>query len=146
MLVGVRQQGEEACALDRNSELALIERLRARDAAGDDLARLRDVALQRGQIFVVNVLDAFGREAAKLLPARETAAAASTAAAITTAVATTTAHAAAAASAAAATATRTISTHCHLGIPLRVDVANERLCAKSRNRRCAVSRFRRSRQ
>src|SRR5882672_2166050 len=122
MLVGVRQQGEEACALDRNSELALIERLRARDAAGDDLARLSDVALQRGQIFVVNVLDAFGREAAELLPARETATAASTA--ITTTVATTaTAHAAAASAAAhaATTATGTISTHCHLEIPLRVD-------------------------
>ena len=78
MLVGVRQQGEEACALDRNSELALIERLRARDAAGNDLARLSDVALQRGQIFIVDVLDALGREAAELLPARETATAAST--------------------------------------------------------------------
>src|SRR6202045_2610417 len=107
MLVGVRQQGEEACALDRNGELALIERLRARNAAGDDLARLSDVALQRGQIFVINVLNAFGCEAAKLLPARETATAASTAAAITAAAATTTASAAAA----AATTTRTISTH-----------------------------------
>src|SRR5882724_8177436 len=118
MLVGVRQQGEEACALDRNSELALIERLRARDAAGDDLARLSDVALQRGQIFVVNVLDAFGREAAELLPARETATAASTTA-ITTTVTTTT------------TAPRTISTHCHLEIPLRVDAVN---CVDARYR------------
>src|SRR5580704_17950432 len=100
MLVGVRQQGEEACALDRNGELALIERLRARNAAGDDLARLSDVALQRGQIFVVNVLNAFGCEAATLLAARETATAAST------------------------TTARTISTHCHLGIPLRVDAVN----------------------
>src|ERR1700742_3286081 len=122
MLVGVRQQGEEACALDRNGELALIERLRARNAAWDDLARLSDVALQRGQIFVINVLDAFGCEAAKLLPARETATAASTATAITTAVATTTTHAAGATAAAAAA--RTISAHCHLRIPLRVDAVN----------------------
>src|SRR3981081_4563744 len=108
MLVGVRQQGEEACALDRNGELALIERLRARDAAGDDLARLSDVALQRGQIFVVNVLDAFGREAAELLPAREPPTAASPTAitpAIPTTVATATAHAAAASAAAHAATT-----------------------------------------
>src|ERR1700704_2567030 len=106
MLVGVRQQGQEACALDRNSELALIERLRARDAAGDDLARLGDVALQRGEIFVVNVLHALGCEAAELLPARKTATAA---AAATSAAATT------------ATTTRALSTHSHLKFPLRVD-------------------------
>ena len=40
MLIGVGQQGQEACALDRRGELALIERLRARDAAGDNLAGL----------------------------------------------------------------------------------------------------------
>src|ERR1700704_3291789 len=99
MLVGVRQQGQEACALDRNSELALIERLRARDAAGDDLARLGDVALQRGEILVINVLHTLGCEAAELLAARKTATAAS----------------------ATATTTRAISTHSHLNFPLRVD-------------------------
>src|ERR1700716_3101126 len=116
MLVGVRQQGQEACALDRNSELALIERLRARDAAGDDLARLGDVALQRGEIFVVNVLHTLGCEAAELLPARKTATAA--------AAATSTSAAAISAGAAAtttATTTRAISTHSHLKFPLRVD-------------------------
>src|ERR1700748_1747207 len=77
VLIGLLQQGEEARALDRNGELALIERLRARDAAGDGLARLSDVALQRGQILIVNVLDAFGREAAELLAAGETTTAAS---------------------------------------------------------------------
>src|SRR5438477_3520608 len=106
MLVGVRQQGQEARSLDRNSELALIERLRARDAAGDDLARLSDVALQRGEIFVVNVLHALGCEAAELLPARKTATAA-TAARSTAAAAITAAGAAAiSTTAAATTATR----------------------------------------
>src|ERR1700731_1244946 len=109
MLVGVRQQGQEACALDRNSELALIERLRARDAAGDDLARLGDVALQRGEIFVVNILHALGCEAAELLPARKTATAAAAATSAAAAATTT------------ATATRAISTHSHLKYPLRVD-------------------------
>src|ERR1700736_1420335 len=103
MLVGVRQQGQEACALDRNSELALIERLRARDAAGDDLARLSDVALQRGEIFVVNVLHALGCEAAELLAARKTA----TAATAATSAAISAAAAAAAISTAAATGTTT---------------------------------------
>src|ERR1700736_4145402 len=103
MLIGVRQQGQEARALDRNSELALIERLRARDAAGDDLARLGDVALQRGQIFVVNVLHTLGCEAAELLPARKTA----TAATAATSAAISAAAAAAAISTAAATGTTT---------------------------------------
>src|SRR5882724_8011857 len=119
MLVGVRQQGQEACALDRNSELALIERLRTRDPAGDNLARLSDVALQRGEIFVVNVLHALGCEAAELLPARETATAATAATSTTISAAA----AAAISTAAAATATTTcaISTHGHLKFPLRVD-------------------------
>src|ERR1700755_2374318 len=116
MLVGVRQQGEEACALDRYCELALIKRLRARDAAGDDLARLSDVALQRGQIFVVNVLDAFGREAAELLAPGETTTAASTTATVATAAATaiTAAATKSTISAAAARAAGTISAHCHV--------------------------------
>ena len=55
MLVGVRQQREEARALDRHRELALVEGLRAGDAARHDLARLGDVALERGQILVVDL-------------------------------------------------------------------------------------------
>src|SRR5690242_3610388 len=76
VLVGVRQQREEARALHGHCELPLIERLRAGDAARNDLARLGDVALQRGQIFVVDVLHAFGGEAAELLTAGKTAVAA----------------------------------------------------------------------
>src|SRR5690242_5236706 len=107
MLVGVRQQGQEARALDRYRELTLIKRLRARDAAWDDLARLSDVALQRGQILVIDVLHAFGSEAAKLLTSRETAATGTAAALATTAApaivtaATTTTHAIATAATAA---------------------------------------------
>src|SRR5258708_35869399 len=98
MLVGVRQQGQEARALDAYRELALIERLRTRDAAGNDLARFGDVTLQRSEILVIDLLDAFGREATELLAARETATAA---APTTSAAATTTAAAATAATATA---------------------------------------------
>src|SRR5579883_2615325 len=79
VLIGVGQQGQEARALDRDSQLALVEGLRAGDAARDDLARLGDVALQGAEVLVIDVSDAFGREAAKLLAAREAAAAATTA-------------------------------------------------------------------
>src|SRR5215472_7051605 len=81
MLVRVRQQGEEACALDRYGELALIERLRACDAARDDLAGLGDVTLERPKVLVVDVLHAFGSEAAELLAPGEAAAATATTAA-----------------------------------------------------------------
>src|SRR6185437_14925751 len=85
VLIGVGQQREEARALDRDGELPLIEGLRAGDAARNDLAGLGDVTLQGAEILVVDVRDAFGREAAKLLAARETAAAAATAAITTVA-------------------------------------------------------------
>src|SRR5690349_12835466 len=114
MLVGVRQQGQEARALDRYRELTLIKRLRARDAAGDDLTRLGDVALQRGQILVIDVLHALGSEAAELLTARETAAA-GTAAALATTTATAIVTAAATISATtAATAAIFDKSHCSL--------------------------------
>src|SRR5579863_6413028 len=73
MLIGVRQQGEEARALDRDRQLALIEGLRARDAARDDLSRLGDVALEGCQVLVVDGLHALGGEAAELLAPREAA-------------------------------------------------------------------------
>src|SRR5690606_34793370 len=72
VLVGVRQQREIACALDRHRQLALIVRLRTGDPARDDLAGLRDVALQSGEILVVDLLDAFGSETAELAAAEET--------------------------------------------------------------------------
>src|SRR5215469_1541975 len=87
VLIGVGQQGQEARALDRDGQLALVERLRAGDAARDDLAGLGDITLQGAEILVVDVRDAFRGEAAKLLAAREAAAAAATTAAATTTVA-----------------------------------------------------------
>src|SRR5581483_398576 len=84
VLIGVGQQRQEARALDRDGELALVERLRAGDAARDDLAGLGDITLQGAEILVVDVRDAFRREAAKLLAAREGAAAAATTSAVTT--------------------------------------------------------------
>src|SRR5512137_1907998 len=66
VLVRVREQREETSPLHRERQLALIVRPRAGDAARDDLARLGDVALQRGEILVIDPLDAFGREFAEL--------------------------------------------------------------------------------
>src|SRR5262245_20463389 len=72
MLVRVRQEREVARALDRRRQLPLIRRAGARDPARNDLAGLRDVRLQRREIFVVDLLDAFGREATKLLASKIT--------------------------------------------------------------------------
>src|SRR3954469_3066318 len=73
VLVGVRQQRQEARALHGDSELPLVEGLRAGNAARHDLARLGDVTLEGGKVLVVDVLHAFGGEAAELLPAGEAA-------------------------------------------------------------------------
>ena len=72
VLIGVRQQRQEARAPDRELQLALIVRARAGDAARDDLAGLGDVALERRQILVVDLLDVIGRESAELLAAEKT--------------------------------------------------------------------------
>src|SRR6266699_4784146 len=81
VLVGIGQQRQEARALDRHRQLALIEGLGPRDAARNDLAGLGDVALERAEILVVDRLHALGGEAAELLTTREAAAAAAAAAA-----------------------------------------------------------------
>src|SRR6185503_17052353 len=70
MLVRVRQEREIARALDRRRQLALIRRARSRDPARDDLAGLGDVSLQRREILVVDLLDAFSRESTKLLASK----------------------------------------------------------------------------
>jgi hypothetical protein len=116
VLIGVRQQRQEAGALDRYRELTLIERLRTRDAARNDLARLSDVALQRGQILIVDVLHALGSEAAELLTAGE---AASTASATGATTATTVITAAAAATPIATAATAAVFNECHCRVPPR---------------------------
>ncbi len=46
VLVGVRAAARDNGALDRGRELTLVESLRARDAARDDLSRFGDVLLQ----------------------------------------------------------------------------------------------------
>src|SRR5204863_417045 len=74
VLVGIGQQRQEARALDRHRQLALIEGLGPRDAARNDLAGLGDVALERAEILVVDRLHALGGEAAELLTTREAAA------------------------------------------------------------------------
>src|SRR6187549_3370612 len=84
MLVGVRQQREVTRTLDRRRELALVERLRAGDAARDDLAGLGDVLLERGQILVVDLLHTLCRETAELATAREGTVATGTATRATT--------------------------------------------------------------
>src|SRR2546430_12831861 len=76
VLIGVGQQRQKARPLDRHRELALIEGFRAGDAARNDLARLGDIALQGGEILVVDRLHAFGGEAAELAATRKAAAAA----------------------------------------------------------------------
>ena len=71
MQVGVRQQRQEACALDRNPQLALVARLGARDAGGDDSAVFVDEILQQADVFVINQLDAFSRKAAELATTKQ---------------------------------------------------------------------------
>src|SRR5690349_8467783 len=73
MLVGVRQQREIARALDRGRELPLVERLRAGDAARDDLSGFGDVLLEDGQILVVDLLHILGGETAELATTGERA-------------------------------------------------------------------------
>src|SRR6266513_5734071 len=81
VLIGVGQQRQKARPLDRHRELALIEGFRAGDATRNDLARLGDIALEGGEILVVDRLHAFGGETAELPATREAAAAAAAAAA-----------------------------------------------------------------
>src|ERR1700688_3875582 len=71
VLIGVRQQRQEARALDGGRQLALEEALGAGDAARHDLAGLGHVVLQRRQILVVDRGDAVGGETAELLAPRK---------------------------------------------------------------------------
>src|SRR2546428_6704311 len=71
MQVGVRQQREEARALDRLVQLPLIAGRAAGDARRDDLAGLVDEVLQHLDVLVVDPLHLLGREAAELAAARQ---------------------------------------------------------------------------
>src|SRR3982074_102123 len=66
MQVGVRQQREEARALDRLGQLPLVARRGPGDARRDDLAGLVDEVLQHLDVLVVDPLDLLGGEAAEL--------------------------------------------------------------------------------
>src|SRR5882724_5307503 len=72
VLVGVRGQGQEARTPDGELQLALIMSARTRDAARNDLAGLSDIALERRQILVVDLLDVVGGESAELFAAKKT--------------------------------------------------------------------------
>src|SRR5690606_27293599 len=72
VLVGVRQQREVARSLDRGRKLALVGCACPGDTARDDLAGLRDICLERREILVVDLIDAFRREPAEFLAAKIT--------------------------------------------------------------------------
>ena len=63
MVIGKRQQGEKASTLNGRGELTLIAGIGARDAGRNDLARLGDEITQGVDVFVINLLNAFSREA-----------------------------------------------------------------------------------
>src|ERR1035438_4434621 len=72
MLICVGKQGQKPRATNRELQLTLIMRARAGDAARDDLAGFSDVALERDEILVIDLLDVIGGESAKLLAAEKT--------------------------------------------------------------------------
>ena len=66
MVVGVRQQGQEARTLDGGVQLTLVMCLGAGQAGRNDLAVFLDEIAQGIEIFVVNLLDTGSGEAAEL--------------------------------------------------------------------------------
>src|SRR5690349_7077866 len=67
VLVGIRQQGQEARALDGGVQLALVDRAGAGQARRDDLAVLGDEVAQGVDVLVVDLFDAGDGEAAEAL-------------------------------------------------------------------------------
>src|SRR5690349_24630356 len=67
VLVGIRQQGQEARALDGGVQLALVDRARAGQARGDDLAVFGNEIAQGVDVLVVDLFDAGDGEAAETL-------------------------------------------------------------------------------
>ena len=67
MLVAVRDQGQEARALDGGVQLALVDRAGAGQARRDDLAVFGDEVAQGVDVLVVDFLDAGDGEAAEAL-------------------------------------------------------------------------------
>src|SRR5574343_418095 len=75
MVVGVRQQGQEAGALDSGAQLTLVAGLGAGQTSRHDLGVFLDVFLQDVHILVVDLFDLFSGEAAELATLEQTAAA-----------------------------------------------------------------------
>ena len=75
VLVGVGQQRQETGTLDGGGELALVAGAGASDARRHDLGDFGDEVFQQLDVFVVDLLDAFGREAAVFAAAGESASA-----------------------------------------------------------------------
>src|SRR4029079_12401320 len=67
VLVGVRQQGQEAGPLDGGVQLALVDRAGAGEARRDDLAVFGDEVAQGVDVLVVDLFDAGDGEAAEAL-------------------------------------------------------------------------------
>ncbi|SUA23950.1 Uncharacterised protein [Neisseria gonorrhoeae] len=57
MLVGIRQECQEARAFYGNSQLALVECLRSCDAGRNDFTVFRDKVFQQINLFVIDFLD-----------------------------------------------------------------------------------------
>ena len=66
-------QGEETRALDRHIQLALIFCFGASDAGGNDFAVFIDKFFQDADVFVIDLDNFFGREAAEFLAAKQAA-------------------------------------------------------------------------
>ena len=71
VLVAVRQQRQEARALDGGGQLALVESARAGQASRRDLAVFTDEIAQDVDVLVVDVIDLGDREAAEALAAEQ---------------------------------------------------------------------------
>src|ERR1700744_2131644 len=71
VLVAVRQQGEEAGALDGDRQLALVERAGARQASRRDLAVFTNEIAQDVDLRVGDVIDRGDREPAEALAAEQ---------------------------------------------------------------------------
>ena len=71
VLIAVRQQCQEARALDGRGQLTLVERAGARQASRRDLAVFADEIAQDVDVLVVDVIDLGDREAAEALAAEQ---------------------------------------------------------------------------
>ncbi len=65
VLVGVRQQSQDACAFYGNIQLALVECLSSCHACRNDFTVFRDQVFQQINLFVIDFLDFFSRETAE---------------------------------------------------------------------------------